>query len=376
MVDNEILFSRGSIVVERSAYPKPDVLEMLSSTVWGTPGGTLFRHLDTRDTLPQMYDPVFITLRKLGVVNGILSFSRRKMNLDDIDSAAYYIKHLCFAENWRPLSNKHKKNSDKDMSALKSTGLMRNLMQNIFKNQACIGEATNRELPAFFYAYVEPGNVRSLQMSTSFGFIPVRELSTIAFSRFNPRKSEKVSRAESSEKANIISNVQHFYSDHSLFFDSYIYQHNNYFVLRHEGKIVAGVQAGIFHWQVAELPGISGKIILNWMPHIPWISRLFNPADWRFAAFEAFFYKEGHENALPILFESVLATLQVHAALIWMDKRSRWHSTLQTKMNLGMLNKIKSDVPVNLMTLPVNISSNAIEIIKNQPAYVSAFDLS
>jgi len=41
-----------------------------------------------------------------------------------------------------------------------------------------------------------------------------------------------------------------------------------------------------------------------------------------------------------------------------------------------LYDKIKSDVPVNLMTLPVNISSNAIEIIKNQPAYVSAFDLS
>ena len=124
------------------------------------------------------------------------------------------------------------------------------------------------------------------------------------------------------------------------------------------------------------MSGLSGKIILHVMPHVPLLSRLFNPSDWRFAAFEAFFYEPGHEKALQVLFESVLSVLNVHAALIWMDEESPLHAGVLANMQLGMLNKIKSDVPVQIISFAADNTPGISDVLKKQPAYVSAFDLS
>jgi len=58
-------------------------------------------------------------------------------------------------------------------------------------------------------------------------------------------------------------------------------------VLEKEGEILAGVQAHPQQWKFVNLPGWSGKFILNILPNIPIAKRLFNAKHHKFLCFES-----------------------------------------------------------------------------------------
>lgn len=68
----------------------------------------------------------------------------------------------------------------------------------------------------------------------------------------------------------------------------------NYFVLEAGGEIVAGVQANPVRWRLVSMPGLSGKLIMHVVPHLPVMGRLIQPDRYAFAALEALYVRPGH----------------------------------------------------------------------------------
>jgi hypothetical protein len=164
------------------------------------------------------------------------------------------------------------------------------------------------------------------------------------------------------------------YRDHGLVHFDYIFDKNNYYVIRENGKIIAGCQFHKAHWVVNRMPGLMGKVILNVLPKIPLLNRLFNPKRFEFLAYEGIYVEKGRENVLHELFEHLLAQENLRSALIWLDKRCPVFIDLQNYGKLGLINNFVKDSQVTIMASYKNLSEEEIQLVESLPVYASAFD--
>ena len=47
-----------------------------------------------------------------------------------------------------------------------------------------------------------------------------------------------------------------------------------YFVWEENGEVLAGVEVKSIHWAIKSIPGLGGKIIVNVIPKLPFISHI------------------------------------------------------------------------------------------------------
>jgi hypothetical protein len=123
-------------------------------------------------------------------------------------------------------------------------------------------------------------------------------------------------------------------------FEQINYQ-GNYFVIKEDGKIVAGLQANPVRWKIMAMEGVGGKIMLKVLPHLPILKRLINPEKYDFLAIEGLFVGSGYEKYLYPLIEGVLHNFSVSSALFQLDSKSRYLKLFKEKKQLGLLNAIK-----------------------------------
>ena len=150
--------------------------------------------------------------------------------------------------------------------------------------------------------------------------------------------------------------------------------HDNYYVIKEDGEIIPGCQFHKAHWVVNKMSGIIGKIILNVVPKIPLLNKLFNPKKFEFLAFEGLYFKPGNENRLHELFEALLAQEKLKSALFWMAEKSPYYKSLTQYGNLGLINKFVKDSDVYIMASYQNMTAEEIEVTENNPLYASGFD--
>ena len=165
------------------------------------------------------------------------------------------------------------------------------------------------------------------------------------------------------------------YKNYSFINFEPLFLHDDYFVLKKENEVVAGIRANITQWKMRHLPGISGKVFMQLLPYTPFISRLFNPKDFRFIGFEGIYCKSGNEKDLFVLMESVCAELKLHTGMIWMDPESELYGRIKEAGNWGIMNRMKEKIPVNVVAAFRNIPEKEQLKFRQYPVYISAFDL-
>ncbi len=220
------------------------------------------------------------------------------------------------------------------------------------------------------YSYIEENNTRSLNISQKLGFSSITTLETVLFSRLYPKEDNRVTRIDEVELPAILEKLKS-QNAHTILrnFENINYQ-NNYFVLKENGRIVAGLQANPTRWKIVEMEGIGGKILLNVLPHIPILKRLINPQKYEFLAIEGIFVEYGSGEFLYPLIEGVLHHFSVTSALIELDSKSPILEMFKKKQNLGLLNAFKNGVKTHVM-----IKSFHCDLpIPHGESYVSAFD--
>jgi RimJ/RimL family protein N-acetyltransferase len=215
------------------------------------------------------------------------------------------------------------------------------------------------------YSYIEENNKKSLQVSQKLGFVISGRLETIIFTRFYPKSSANFSKASELELKEIHAVLKEKYYKYHFNNLEKIGYLDNYFILKKNGNIVAGIQANPVTWIIDGMEGITGFFLLNILPKIPILNKVFNPSKFEFLAIEGIF---GSIEAIFELLEATLNHFSIYSAMLQLDVNDPYLIGFKNKGKLGLLNFLKKPTKTLLITkYPINQSPN-------EPNYVSSFD--
>lgn len=346
-------------LIKRDNTPPASVVELLEQTFIGTKG-TLYQLLDTRQKIASLHLPHFIYIERNGKAIGVAAFCERIISLNHIEAPSFYIRYFAFDKIFQG-------------GATKRTG--HSNFHHYFK---ALFDTSNLDpvYPTFekrmFWAFIDPENIRSFNMNEKFGFQTIGSFNTTAFSRVNP-KNRGVERVLNADQPEILNELNRFYQNFNFYSTVHLFEKDNYFILRHEGEIVCGIQANPVHWRIKSLPGLTGKFMLRFAPYIPRIRKLINPKNHQFLATEGLFWKEGCEHHIGRLLEGALALTQHHSLLIWTDDSNPMLKRL--KLKWGFIQKMKVDNAIKIVAKFNHYSPEEVFQIKKQPKYLSGFDM-
>ena len=146
------------------------ITNLLLETRLGT-NGAIYQHLNTKERIEMLEDPLFLTLKWKDKALGNITFCKRSKN--------FYLRFFAF---------------DKRFQSTNAT-IKENKSENIFKGQI------NAQIASWFsssacenmYAYIDPKNQKSMAMAHQFQFKRIGSLNTHIFTRLNPKLSSFVS---------------------------------------------------------------------------------------------------------------------------------------------------------------------------------------
>lgn len=352
MADQTIRFLRFSDRTD------DQIEELLKANRIGTPGKSIiYQHRFIGDKLKEIQDPLFVRLELHGHLLGMVCLSKRTVRLHGKDVKSAYIRYFTFRESLRATGETNDKNRNRKSPLREEIMLLMS------------GNIPEMKDIDFLYAYADPRNFRSTRLIEEFGMKKVSSFSVIVFSRFFPSFSKNVTFAETDDMPFIRKRLRAFYDKEQLVgFDNLSFK-DGYFLLKENGQEICGAQGVPEEWIIQDMPGARGWVLMNLIPHMPVLNRLFKP-QFRFLLIEGIFYAKGKEKALEKLFSSMLAHYNVNSAVLCIDPGSHVHQSIQS-IDLGIINRLQEvsyqDVFVKNLkgSNPENLS----------PVYISGIDV-
>mgnify|MGYP001049092686 CR=1 FL=1 len=348
-----------NLIIEKNANKK--VIKLLENNVIGTPGqGMLYKLLNVKDKIDQLINPHFISIQKQDKVIGTCCFDERHVKNASKPYKAFYVRYFSFLDKFRRknivVKNRKSNSSIKDEV-----------------NQLLMGKGLvdNPEEKFLFYAYVDLNNDRSRLLCEEFGFTKVREFQARLFSRFRPKRDPRVTQLNDIKK--IKSLLTDHYKNHSLV-DLDMVNGGKYYVIKDENdEVVAGVQCNLEHWNILDIPGFTGKIILNIIPKIPLLKQYFNK-DYYFLSYDSIYVKNGYEKDLIKLFSHLLFTSGLKVASFCLDVDADIYRKLQ-KFNMGFMDRLQNNMIHQVIAKPINFSKEEEQKLSDSPVFISSFDI-
>jgi len=350
---------RFNRLIKQDTTPPESVLKLLEQTCIGT-NGTLYQLLDTREKIQRLDTPHFIYIERNQKAIGTVTLCARDISLNQTLFSALYVRYFAFDQRFKRSEEKSRGQS-----------YFHRYFQSLFDTSNFNPQQAKYE-KQLYWAFIDPDNARSFNMNEHFGFRTIGSFKTKAFSRVNPKK-RNVERLKKEDEEGVLLAIQHFYRMFNFFSPIHLFEENNYFVLRHQGEIVCGIQANPVHWRIKNLPGLMGKFMLKYASSIPRIRKLINPSNHRFLATEGLFWKDGFEHLIAELLEGVLAETKHHSLLIWTDTQNNMLGQLPIKW--GFIQQMKTDNEVRIVAKFNSFNEEEIEQIIQQPKYLSGFDM-
>lgn len=332
---------------------KPDVLRLILKTKYGSEGGLRYRHCNMEERIADLHQPDFHVLRSEQQAVGTAVYCKRAVSFQGQTYQSYYIRYFSVAEGKR------------------GQGIGTALMAHAEKHYR--STITDR---AIFCGFIELENIRSMKVSQTYRFEKLSQFQTLYFSRLFPRKNPQVQKISEEDKSQFLEKLELQYKDYSLVNFKRIFHNNNTFVFKNGEKIVAGAQVNAVRWILEHIPGFSGWMNMNVVPHLPIVGRLVTPGNYRFTTFEGLLCLPGQEKALLSVFEHALAENGHYTGMTWLDTRSPLLAGLKEFGKLGLLSKVQKSLPASVVAAFANVPEDEQETIRSKPAYISAFDLS
>lgn len=346
------------------------VLKLLKNTVLGTPGKLRYQHTEVEKKIQSLKNIQFIEIKKRTRVLGTAAIVNRSISLNKSNMKALYVRYLSVYVPNRSTKNQNPTINPKTNRRSK----IRNEISSIFTSELEKPfQETNQE--GLFYAYVENDNILSKKLCSSFGFESIRTILTLLFSRFSPKSNSNISEIDVTDLADFKSDVQEFYADHNFVYTDDLENLGLCFTYKVNGKNLAGLRAIPIKWKIVEIPGLKGFIMQNILPKIPFFNRIFNPDKLEFLAFDSLWYKEKNHDYIEKIMEHACAMYKINMGMTWGDENSKVTKKLLETNKLGFLHKINGKVRAMLMIRPVNMDKETIQKASNNPAYVSAVDM-
>lgn len=345
------IYTSGNYTIKVDPQPSKSAVDLLHATLWGSTG-PLYQHLDTPEKMNHLIGSYIFTLEKHEKAVATCTLLRRTITVSGNPIHTCYCRYFSVDPEFQG-----------------------RIYGNLLLKQIKLYIEKESDTPTVFYAYVDKEHLTSNKLLKHTGFNVLRTFETKLFSRMRPRKNKAVSRLKKEDADQILPLLKRQYGQDTFVNFDYLFYQGNYFILKKDNEIVAGLQATKVKWSIKYLPGISGKIMLHLLPVLPYVSSLFNPKKFYFAAFEGVYCKRGYEKELFTLMEAACAELELRTAMIWWDQESHLKKNIEPAGEWGLMNKIASSTPAYLVGSFRNIAATEQPYFYNAPAYIAAFDL-
>jgi hypothetical protein len=373
MKKNQTIVNYHELEVDVEKKAGADLLEHLRTSVLGTPGGLRYKHTQTEEKLENLGESYFLLLRKSGRILGSVGLCYRQTLFAEKSYVSWYVRYFSIKaplKSAKPTSGKLLENSGRGLSLLRKAGAPYLQKPGEYLKQFPAG--TEKSL---VYAYIEIENFQSVQFAVQNEFETVRKFTTYLFSRFIPRKNKDIFKIQEHEKDEVRNLLKTFYSEHTLYSDQNLFYRDQFLVCRKNGKIVAGMQANPDMWEIKEMGGMVGKFLVNILPHIPGINRVFNLRKLKFVAADYIFWEPGHENILAALFETACKLNKTNILMAWSDTGSKLIKTLDNYTDQGIIGKSIKRIEVDIKVKFNGYKEGENEEFFRNPAFVSSFDV-
>lgn len=340
------IFKSKKYQIHLYKYLPEHIREFLNSIHWGSKG-TIYERPVTQITAQRLYKPhVFVIENTTHIIATVLA-NAYSFSINNENVIGYYFRY--FASN--PLFRGN------TLVANNSIRVLSWLHAHMQPND-------------FLYAYLEKKNDQSSKLVQRLGYQQIGESTTIGFSRFFPKKSDRVQQAiTDAQQEYIRTKISSFYQKHALVHSQGIHLDNSYYYIEVDQKIVAGLQVIEGQWKILQMEGRLGKFIVKYASRIPFINRLFSPEAFRFLGVEGILYEKGQEKILFELLEHILAIRKRHSALIWQDPKCPYY--LGNYSCLGILHTFVKGTGSYILAKG---SASCIEELSQKPKYISCFD--
>ena len=347
----EILFNEGDYSIKRYHGIPREAINFLDNIAWGNEGA-LYEHRNTEEHIKLLHNPILIGLFERDQIRATGIFSITPVYVNGQVFNCNYFRYFA------------------SLKEIRGKGIIKKLTVKVMQ---LLNEKAKEK--TIFFACVEKENKSSFHVCESAGYVPVGTIKTLGFSRFFPKFNNNITQIIlKDEKKEVITLLKKLYNQYSLVQFNSIFLNDNYFVIRENNQIVAGCQYHRVHWVINNMKGLSGKIIMHVIPHIPILNKLFNPKRFEFLAFEGIYFKAGYEHKLYSLFEGLLAREKLKSSMFWMGKNCPIRKKIMTNGKLGMIHSFIKDSDVEVMASFKNMNETEILNVKSNPIFASAFD--
>lgn len=348
------------------------IVERLTNTVYGTPGGLQYSHTGIKERIALQKNLYFIAIRRSEKLLGTIGLNHRQVQIQGSTMASCYVRYFSLGSY---LKSGYRK--DKKISAGKISG--NELKETAFRffgdREMALPLLKHPQEPLIHYAFVDRDNTRSIEMQEKYGFKTIGTFQTFLLSRFKPKPSKYVSLMEVEEMPMLERKLQEHFGRFNFYTTENLHLPHQYFVMREKGEIVAGVKVLPVRWKVAAIPGMVGLLYMKVLPYLPYLNRIFKAKNHSFIAFEGLFCDKGFEKKLIEFLESVLLETGFYSAQLYLSEKDRLYKYFKNRKDLGLLSKVTQEILIDVNARAINYDPQEMEKLKDSPIYVSALDV-
>jgi len=373
MKNVKTLWEQGSMSTTIEDTPSDQMVEHMESTVVGTPGGIRYQHITAIDKLKAITNCYFLLLKRSGRILGSIAYHLRKTRTGDLDYKTWYVRY--FSIN-APLRNtkKYRKNNKRPVEE-RSSSLLKDITHLIHDNPERLLDVDTKEVPkAVLYATIEAANERSKNFAAIGGYERITDVHTIIFSRLRKRSSAGIEKLQESELLQMRKTLSVFYGDYALYTDEYVFLNEDYYVLKKDGEVVAGVQANDEMWRVRSIGNKSVDWLIRSLTRTGYVKRRFTYEQMRFLGIEGIYYREGMELEFYRLLEGVLSLKNHHLAMMVLDGKSPEYNMLMKHGRLGPLHRFLGTFRVYLFAKFFSFTADEKADFIRRPVYLPIYD--
>jgi RimJ/RimL family protein N-acetyltransferase len=321
---------------------------VLQKTVWGTQGMLYIMH-GLEDEVATFKNPYFITLCQKDKIIATLLVLKKRANNQGVYCDAYYMALLSV------------------LPEMTNRGYAKRIVKEAIQYFA--SKSTEK---CFFYAYVEEDNERSLRVFRRSGFQVIGDFFTPVYCKLYPKPDPRVALLEPKEESAMLERLNEYYKDFALVDFDESFDSGQYYVLKEDGQITAGLQVKAFHWTIVGLPGPLSRFILDILPKTPILNRLFNPVNYQFIKVGTPYMAEGRQDAFRSLLEALLNRYQVNSSMMYINTRHPYYKSISKASRCGLLGAIVNKA--HIFAYNHSLSDEEFAKIQQLPLNVSMLD--
>jgi hypothetical protein len=368
------LLSYHDLTVEVETLPGSELMEHMHQTVLGQPGGFRYQHTDLEDRMRAGEENYFMYLRKSGKMLGSVGFCSKPTETGGLKHDSWLIRYFSIKAPMRSVPKKKKSRKETNDDNKRTTVLGR-FIQPFFDDPSQLREGEMRkDQPAIIFATIDKTNLRSWNFSEQMGLETVGTFSAFSFSRMTPRSSDRIESVRESERSEILDQIREFYKGYTLFYPDAIFKNDDYYIIREEGRMVAGLQIYPVAWKIVDLGSRMANRLARLIARLPWLKTRFTADKLRFLAFDAIYCEPGCEHLLYELMEGVLERSGHYIAMMMMDTTSDLYRIFSHHRKLGILHKILGMSVADIRVRFINIPDDTRQLFYDRPTYIPTYD--